>query len=705
MEEYVVENLKSNVTTIGKYSNLVLSKYEFKYGRDSKEKLLNNGIKIINKAFTGINSKNILLVGKVQSGKTANLEFLTSLMFDSGYQLLILYGGYDSKLLEQTYKRFKRTFGYDEEENDLSPLIVSTMNNEILSLNNDLVGSLLKINRPIIIISMKRPAALRKVNTFLQNLSFKMHSFIIDDEGDQASLNTLIHKLKASATYREIVKMKKLLDYPPYFSVTATPQANVLLGEYSELKPDDVVLIPPAQSYTGSSTYHLNESKIIIVSDNEVDLMFQGEFVDSLKKSIYHFILSACVMIKKGICKADMIIHSDREVEKHSIMFRNVLHFITSLKNTMNLPFEENSFIQEMSNIYNEQFFDKEVLDLYPIDEILEEYRDVISNIHIILQNGIGENTQQFNNIKRYKIFIGGDLLQRGLTFDYLVTTFITRWAKKGTMDTVIQRARWFGYRTKYIELCRIFTTKTIMFEYSALAYSELDLWEQLNDIENGVKTLDDIIIDGTSSSLLPTRPNVAFYKSAKFNTKWKNQRVGVFDPNIIKHNNTIINNFIANREWKKSSVGRRDGNVSCYFDYVTIEDFTNLVDRVYGTFEYHPFDKSDIKKAVKNQKIVVQLMFDPNDPTDIRKRTFDSYNKVSALQQGADTEDESKKKYEGDSFVLVDKEAITVQVFKVLSKDKMNEPDKYTQYMFSFYVPLSYQGYKKDDPNNVRKN
>lgn len=698
MEEYVVTNFNIPEITIGRFSKLVLSKYEHKYGESNRKKLYENGIKIFEKTFTSNNgqSNNILLVGKVQSGKTANLEFLTALMFDFGFQLLIIYGGYDTKLLEQTYKRFTKTFDFDE-ENETSPLIISTTDpNYIESLNDDIVQNILKSNRPIIIITMKRPVAMRRVNQFLERLSVDVSSFIIDDEGDQASLNTRINKDTASATYEEIRIMKAKLNQPPYFSVTATPHANVLLGEYSDLKPKDIVLIPPADSYTGSSIYHLCESKIQIVCDEDIDFMDQGEFIDSLKKALYHFILSSCIMRKKDIYKADMIIHSDRKVEKHNNMYNNIFGFINTLKNMLDISVEENTFIKEMEETYNLKYFDKETLDLYSFEEVLKEYKHVIKNTHVILQNGPGYATQQLNYLKPYKIFIGGDLLQRGLTFENLVTTFFTRWAKQGLMDTVIQRARWFGYRSKYIELCRIFTTKEIMFEFAGLAASELDLWDQLSDIESGNKKIDEIIIDGTSTSLRPTRPNVAYYSKASFNTKWKNQRVGIFDPNIIKENNAYIDDFISNRSWKKSSIGRRDGKTSCLYNYIDYFDFITFIDNIKGTFDFPPFEKADIKKTIKNEKVVMQLMFNPKDPNDFRKRTFNNDLKVSALQQGADIEDESKKKYEGDSFVLVDKDAVSIQVFKVLSKEKLSEPQKFLQYMFSIYVPSIYTGYKK---------
>lgn len=96
---------------------------------------------------------------------------------------------------------------------------------------------------------MKRPAAMNKVNDLLARIDKSgLKAFIIDDEGDQASLNTKKNKaLDASATYASIVSMKDHLNDPLYLSVTATPQALIFLDEYSRLRPDSIRLIEPGK--------------------------------------------------------------------------------------------------------------------------------------------------------------------------------------------------------------------------------------------------------------------------------------------------------------------------------------------------------------------------------------------------------------------------------------------------------------------------
>ena len=119
--------------------------------------------------------------------------------------------------------------------------------------------------------------------------------------------------------------------------------------------------------------------------------------------------------------------------------------------------------------------------------------KEVVKRIYIILKNSAGRVTQSTESFRKHKIYIGGDLLQRGVTFSSLVTTYFSRWANDGgNMDTNLQRARWFGYREKYIDLCKIFTTENIAREFTTLSEMEADLWEQFYSVQSGEMKIDD---------------------------------------------------------------------------------------------------------------------------------------------------------------------------------------------------------------------
>ena len=126
---------------------------------------------------------------------------------------------------------------------------------------------------------------------------------------------------------------------------------------------------------------------------------------------------------------------------------------------------------KEFEEVYK-KMFKKEVISQYEFDDVWQIIIDItIKRVRVILKNSTGQVTQALEEMRRHKIYIGGDLLQRGVTFPNLVTTYFSRWAKDGgNMDTNLQRARWFGYREKYIDICKIFTTSEISREFTNLS-------------------------------------------------------------------------------------------------------------------------------------------------------------------------------------------------------------------------------------------
>lgn len=699
METYTAGMDLEDGIIIDKYAEIVLTHYEKKYGKETRGKLLSNGLKIFTQAEKQLkksSNHNLLLVGKVQSGKTANLELLTGLFFDNNYVITIIYGGYDKKLLSQTVNRFKNTFKYEHDDNN-TPYIISTSDEEDISEFDYLkLKELTEQNRPIIVISMKRTHALQKVINLIDRLSVRLKSIIIDDEGDQASLNTQFKKEGKSATYSKIVKMKGRLYNPLYFSVTATPHANIFLSDLSELRPESVLMIPPFRGYTGSEFFHLDETKIFTLTETEIDNFEASDLPATLELAIYHYLIASAIMRIKGIIFSDMIIHTAKEIYKHNKIFNNLTNFISYISDDYynNGDYNE-ALVGKFSQIFHDsKYFSNEIQIKYFFEDIKKELTIVTRNTYIVLQNGIGQSTQVDLDKKQHKVYIGGDLIQRGLTFENLVTTYFTRWAKTaGNMDTTIQRCRWFGYRSKYLDICKVFTSNNIMFELAGLASSESDLWQQLIDVEEGRISIGDIIVDASDSTLNPTRKSVADYEKIGFNSKWKSQREGIFDKFEINHNNKIMNEIIGKYTWNSSSVGRLDGKTSCYYSVVDKEDINKLFNETKRVFSSSSFS-DNITQKNSSKKVILQLMYDPRDESDIRNRTFDEENKVSALQQGANSADPEKVIYRGDSYVLVDASSVCIQVFRVLAYSKITEPKSYTQYMYSVYYPQSKSGF-----------
>ena len=340
MEKYTFASTNSNGVSVklGHYFNQVHEKHVEAYGQQGADNIVENIIETYQQIQVQLKSSaknnNVLLVGKVQSGKTSNLEMLTALAFDNGYNILVIYGGYDTSLLKQTTDRFKETFDVTGEVtyDDEGPAIFTTDDStQILSIDDEIMTDLLENNKPVIFVSMKRPVAMRKINALFKRLNkSEFKAFIIDDEGDQASLNTAKDKIKnASATYKEIIAMKSLLDDPMYLSVTATPQANIFLDEWSALRPDSIRLIHPGKGYDGAEVYHLYENDIVnLVSDEDHTELSEGKIPESLWDAVRYFIVASAIKCKYATKPkerfSDMIVHAFREVLQHSSIYTSI---------------------------------------------------------------------------------------------------------------------------------------------------------------------------------------------------------------------------------------------------------------------------------------------------------------------------------------------------------------------------------------------
>lgn len=699
---YATTDLKDIPVKLGEYYNLVHAKHINAYGDVGADNIVENIIETYKQIQLQLISQNknnnVLLVGKVQSGKTSNLEMLTALAFDNGYNILVIYGGYDTSLLKQTTDRFKETFDVPGEVSldEEGPAIFTTdESTQITSIEDEDIEDILECNKPIIFVSMKRPVAMRKINAMLKRLDrSRFKAFIIDDEGDQASLNTSKDRIKnASATYAEIVEMKTLLDDPMYLSVTATPQANIFLDKWSALRPDSIRLIQPGKGYDGAEVYHLYENDIVsIVSDEDHADLAEGIIPESLWDAVRYFVVASAIKCKRASKTkehfSDMIVHAFREVQQHSAIYTSIDSYIKTMKDSFEYEDEDMcGYLLDFESCYDRYIKDNITDDLTFYD-ITPEIISVVKRTKVILKNGIGKVTQGNEKLKRHKIYIGGDLLQRGLTFSNLITTYFTRWAASGgNMDTNLQRARWFGYRSKYIDICKIFTTSEIAQEFTNLAEIEDDLWDQFVDVENGTLAIDDILIQSDKTKQSPTSKQRVNYEKVSFKNRWLKQRFLVMDKDKILKNDDLINQLIESVEWQPTTAGSKIGVTTAQYAYFDAKVLKDLINVIYDVFEYEPFQKKALTDLLGQECIPVILMGAGKEP---RKRSIYKFDfRIKALLQGADSTVAEKITYVGDSGVIIDKDSINIQIHRILPREnKISVMSEKEQYMFAIYIP-----------------
>lgn len=720
MEQYTIKRSDWTPSIIeDKFFRRIHQKHIEIYGKNGANNIVDNVRTTYSKLMKQLEANkdgnhNSLLVGKVQSGKTSNLELLTALAFDNGYNFLVIFGGYDTDLLRQSTERFGSTFettGGEEVLYSDTPVLFTTndLTKESLSINSldpDFAKQLLEDGRPIIITCLKRPPAMKAALKAIANIQETVSGivpFIIDDEGDQASLNTAKDKARNSTpTYKHIVKIKEVLHNPLYLSVTATPQANIFQEDISELNPASIHTVQPGNGYDGASVYHLSENQIVEEVEDSGSLSLIS---NSLKEAIYYFFIASTIKrlraTHKKDMRSDMIIHIDRTIAAHGSIYSATHDMLEEIKQAFVNDDSVEFYKKQLKKSYD-KFLNDDVKTQYSFADILNKVSNTILSTGAILQNGIGKHTKEKELTKLHKIYIGGDLLQRGLTFSNLIVSYFTRFAKSGgNMDTTLQRARWFGYRSKYLDLCKIFTTSEIAKEFTVLAEVEDDLWEQFEDVEKGLLEIKDIIIQAENTKQKPTAKNKAKFKKISFRNRWVKQKFIVTDEKEINANNTYIEELIASvKHWTTTDVSSNNGTQTAQYALFTAEQLKELIQSIETAFDREPFNKATIKELVGSSDIPVILMW-TNDNNKIRYRSI--YNdaaqdRIKALHQGANTTDIDKLTYYGDQKVIVDPDKINIQIHYISPGVSKNERLRKEQYMFAIYMPKDKIYFVKDN-------
>lgn len=499
-----------------------------------------------------------IVIGKVQSGKTSNFISLISMAFDNGYDITIVLGGTKKPLLKQNSDRIKEYF-HDVKDS----IYVLNSNENSDHLNEDNIKGFIRREKKVIIVGLKSVKQITTINQIFKNNSLSEKPIlIIDDEGDEYSLNTKVKQKKESSTYSAIMDLKGTLQKHCYVSVTATPQANLLIGKIDKLSPDFGVLVPPGEGYCGLDVFHSDEKYTITIPENEEPLIDVG-IPPSLKKALAMFFVACAIQSYRTRRKdrLSMLIHISQYKKDHELEYQKVNELIKEwMQKTSNKKDVSYKSVYDIMKEAHAEYSKGNILDFPCFDEIEDEIIFAINNSHVHKING--DNTLNGeDDFYEYNVYVGGTMLGRGLTIKGLCVTYITRTGKNSSnVDTVQQRARWFGYKTKYLDLCRIFAVSKILNEFSDIRDHEEDLWQTIEMTNSqGMDFKNMPRIFSLSDSLRPTRTSVAEVESYTFYS-WIKQRIFQDDGAYAQSNANVLEKFKSDNNDKLEVVQRQVG-------------------------------------------------------------------------------------------------------------------------------------------------
>jgi hypothetical protein len=363
-----------------------------------------------------------LLLGEIQSGKTAHLLGCAANAADKGFQLCIILTSDNTELVEQTYRRCL-------EEITENGVGILRENEESYKLEQSLK------TRPAIAILPKNKDHLPRWNRALASIKGGLDSasvLIIDDEADAASLNTRVNKGGKSTIYSEIKQLRSLGQRNIYLQVTATAYANMfLLGED---RPQFWEYFPPGQGYIGAEAFLRDGGKTRILDKGEKGALETGLAPEGLQDAIRHYLLSS---VDTGWATNNMLIHHDRQQRKH----KELSGVVTELLESWQRERETSALEQSFQGTYQKGEFQRDFAALW------EGVKGLLINNcpQVVTYNAKTKGDRLPLNIGS-KVIIGGDCFSRGITIPRLHVMYYMREAKTPQFDTVWQHSRLFGY-------------------------------------------------------------------------------------------------------------------------------------------------------------------------------------------------------------------------------------------------------------------
>lgn len=472
-----------------------------------------------------------LVLGHVQSGKTANFTGLINKAFDVGYKLIIVLAGMHNDLRSQTQLRLEKEVvgrvhhvtgekqGVALVRTDGKQIETWTTIQDDISINNT-VG-VKNLDKPILLVVKKHkdvlPALIECLKRSVCQSNVDVPVLIIDDEADQASVDASGGKKdKPTKINEQIRKLLEIFKRKSYVGYTATPFANLLIDAKVnaediglDLYPKDfVVALPQPKGYCGpeeffNTTGYVEDNRPLFIRHLNVEDMrlfdqlrtkADGDLFTrvppSMEEAILSFLISIAVRDLRGQVKVhnSMLIHTSRFTDIQTSISDVIESFCKMLTNDICYN-DESQYIERLRDLYEKDFL--EVQSNFEQSKEFEQYswKDVYQKIIesikgsnargiVVMEiNGESDDALEYDKYKESGlnvIAVGGNKLSRGLTLEGLTTSYYYR----GTSmyDTLMQMGRWFGYRTGYMDLCRIYTSPQIAenFEYLATVMKEL---------------------------------------------------------------------------------------------------------------------------------------------------------------------------------------------------------------------------------------
>ncbi|WP_010426814.1 Z1 domain-containing protein [Pseudomonas syringae] len=466
-----------------------------------------------------------LVLGYVQSGKTANMSAVIAKAIDAGYNTVLILAGLTDKLRQQTQRRIESDI-----VNRLPERWTLLTNNygDFRGLANGGFPRLAKDGIQLAVVKKNVAPLKRLLETINATHPFNLSDLkflIIDDECDQASVNAASRELDITAINLLIREMLSKLSKVSYIGYTATPFANVLINPYpvdntnlDDLYPRDFITsLPRPDEYFGAERLFgrppidannetadeagLNmirqvsaeDSALLQPSSIKIKDHFYPQISESLIDSLLYFLMCCAARHVRGDANEhmSMLVHTSPFVIMHERVASIIEAWIeqnrqeiTSGTDEIALRMKaiwelETAAVAHVNLTQSKPVSFEELFLLLPI---------VIDSVKVPIENGSSSDRIDYTGEPKTYIIVGGSILARGLTLEGLMVSYFLRSSTR-QYDTLLQMGRWFGYRSGYEDLPRIWMPLELIESFRDLAAIEAEIREDINQYKGGRTT------------------------------------------------------------------------------------------------------------------------------------------------------------------------------------------------------------------------
>ncbi len=674
------------------------------------------------------NSETGMVIGYIQSGKTLSFTTLTALARDNNYQIIIIIGGTSVNLLDQSTKRLRRDlridsrYGFEQKwiqiTNPHTQEDFDTITNALSQWNDSSFPN--EHCKTILLTVMKNGSHLANLTNLLSDINLnRVPVLIIDDEGDQASLNTRarwaaragidiedLTENNVSMIYRRLNELRNIFPHHTFLQYTATPQANLFINIMDRLSPNFTKLLTPGDDYTGGIVF-FRENLDLIEEIPATDLSTVNhplhEPPDSLLRALKFFYLGVVAgeinrsYKLSGQHNRSMLIHPSRLQGDHTTFYSWVNNIKESWRRLLsgNESDEKSELLNEFRTIYDN--LRMTTSDLPSFEELTDSRLiHAIQYTPIVEVNSRQGQTPQINWQDSYSwILVGGQSMDRGFTVEGLTVTYMPRNVGVGNVDTIQQRARFFGYKRSYLGHCRVFLDQVTIDAYNSIVDHEENVRDQLEEFDLDNKHLNEwdreVVLD---QMLKLTRANILYDDLDRdtFGNEWFRINAPHDTEEFVSTNRQIVFDYVKSKAdffCVDSGHSNRTPDQKHLVARVSLQEcLTHLLNKLKFTRESDSAAYSSLRGIFRRyltenpqEECLIYLMSakNLNDPADEnswtrRTRRLNRNNELQQLFQGQQPTANSARfrigeVYPGDS-AIKDENLVSIQIHLLNLRD-----------------------------------